>query len=186
MTAQNFPAFGQTLYLSQDRFTLRSRNKFCDSMVCQDDGNQKFIQDTCMPYPFPPCHKGDNHTAPAECSHAPFHTPKCVHKCNKNYTEGYQQDKHYGADLNVSLLVVAGSLMSYAIDNDEDAIRKELMTYGPIEVAFMVYTDFFHYKKGVYKVTLQVDAHHILPAFLLEDTLSSLSAGEKKRKLHIG
>ncbi|VDM82452.1 unnamed protein product [Strongylus vulgaris] len=60
--------------------------------------------------------------------------------CNRNYTEEFEQDKHYG-------------LVSYSVENEEDAIRKELMTYGPIEVAFKVYTDFFHYKRGIYKHT---------------------------------
>ncbi|EPB70404.1 papain family cysteine protease [Ancylostoma ceylanicum] len=44
-------------------------------------------------------------------------------------------------------------LISYGIHSDELSIRKELLTYGPIEVAFLVYMDFFHYKSGIYKHT---------------------------------
>ena len=32
-----------------------------------------------------------------------------------------------------------------------DAIKNEVSTHGPIEVAFTVYNDFFNYKTGIYK-----------------------------------
>ena len=31
------------------------------------------------------------------------------------------------------------------------AIQKEIMAHGPVEVAFFVFSDFMHYKSGVYQ-----------------------------------
>ncbi|KHJ94987.1 papain family cysteine protease [Oesophagostomum dentatum] len=98
------------------------------------------VVDTCQPYPFPSCHKHANYSVPSQCSHAPFATPKCSHECNENYPQDFKRDKHFG-------------MISYGIEKDELAIRKELMRYGPIEVVFLVYTDFFHYRSGIYKHT---------------------------------
>lgn len=53
----------------------------------------------------------------------------------------------------------SSGLSSYGVDSKPEAIQKELMTYGPVEVAFEVYADFFHYKSGVYVVsTIQLMA----------------------------
>ncbi|RCN34834.1 papain family cysteine protease [Ancylostoma caninum] len=103
-------------------------------------GGEYGTNNTCLPYPFPSCRKRGNHSLPAQCSHAPFETPKCKRMCDRNYKEDYEADKHYG-------------LISYGIHSDELSIRKELLTYGPIEVAFLVYMDFFHYKSGIYRHT---------------------------------
>lgn len=47
---------------------------------------------------------------------------------------------------------LSAGLLSYGVDSDELSIRKELMTYGSVEVAFLVFADFFHYSSGVYRV----------------------------------
>lgn len=44
-------------------------------------------------------------------------------------------------------------LSAYGVENSVEAIQKEVMTYGPVEVAFEVYEDFFHYSEGVYVVS---------------------------------
>lgn len=103
-------------------------------------GGEYGTNDSCMPYPFPSCHTRANVTPPAECSHVPFATPKCDRKCRMDYEQSYEQDKHFG-------------LLSYGVDSDELSIRKELMTYGSVEVAFLVFADFFHYSSGVYRHT---------------------------------
>ena len=41
---------------------------------------------------------------------------------------------------------------AYAVGKPGDvaAIQQEILTHGPVEVAFFVFTDFMSYKKGVY------------------------------------
>ena len=38
---------------------------------------------------------------------------------------------------------------AYSVPSEVDAIKTELMTNGPIEVAFSVYEDFMTYKSGI-------------------------------------
>lgn len=40
---------------------------------------------------------------------------------------------------------------SYTLPNNVTAIQSEIMRNGPVEIAFMVYQDFFTYKSGVYQ-----------------------------------
>ncbi|KAJ9187975.1 hypothetical protein P3X46_003382 [Hevea brasiliensis] len=75
------------------------------------------------------------------CSHPgctpEFPTPKCVRKCvDKNQL--WSQSKHYGVN-------------AYRISSDPQDIMAEVLTNGPVEVAFIVYEDFAHYRSGVYK-----------------------------------
>jgi len=37
---------------------------------------------------------------------------------------------------------------SYRIHSDPDQLRAEIMKHGPIEVDFLVYSDFLSYKSG--------------------------------------
>ncbi len=46
-----------------------------------------------------------------------------------------------------SLGRVEGS-RAYAVDQAVESIQKEIMTNGPVEVAFTVYEDFLHYTRG--------------------------------------
>ncbi|PAV58725.1 hypothetical protein WR25_17599 [Diploscapter pachys] len=95
---------------------------------------------TCQPYPFPSC--AHSNSAMDICNNGGmFKTPICSQKCQTNYSKDFNADKYYG-------------LVSYGVKNDEEAIMKELVTYGPVEVAFDVYEDFVHYKSGVYKHTV--------------------------------
>jgi cathepsin B len=93
--------------------------------------------DGCRPYPFAPCDHHVNGTL-KPCSHDLQPTPQCETQCQSGYTIPYSQDKHYGA-------------RAYTISDDVKEIQKELMTNGPVEVAFSVYEDFLSYKTGVYK-----------------------------------
>jgi cathepsin B len=93
----------------------------------------------CKPYPFPPCEHHSNKTHFKPCHHDLYPTPKCEHTCQSQYTaRTYSQDKYYGAS-------------AYGVADDEEAIKKEIMTHGPVEVAFEVYEDFLAYGGGVYQ-----------------------------------
>ncbi|KAI1713930.1 papain family cysteine protease domain-containing protein [Ditylenchus destructor] len=92
----------------------------------------------CKPYPFAPCewwNSTKTHYPP--CGTKSYPTPKCEKKCQASYNKTYNEDKFYGRNF-------------YRLDNDTQAIQKELYTNGPIEVAFYVYSDFVHYKSGIY------------------------------------
>merc|ERR1711892_447481 len=68
-------------------------------------------------------------------------TPKCEKKCIPEYaTKTYIADKAFGQ-------------RGYAVHSKPSAIQTEIMTYGPVEAAFQVYSDFPTYKSGVYKHT---------------------------------
>ena len=42
---------------------------------------------------------------------------------------------------------------AYSVSSDVQAIATEIMTNGPVEGAFTVYSDFLSYKSGVYQHT---------------------------------
>ena len=91
----------------------------------------------CQPYTFPPC---DHHTTgkygPCGSSKP---TPACKKNCNSEYnTHSYAEDRW-----------MADSV--YSIPANVQKIQTEIMTHGPIEVAFTVYNDFLTYKSGVYQ-----------------------------------
>ncbi|KAK6025605.1 papain family cysteine protease, partial [Ostertagia ostertagi] len=92
----------------------------------------------CKPYPFPPCEHHSNKTHYDPCRHDLFPTPKCEKKCVPTYNEkSYNEDKYYGRN-------------AYGVKDDVTAIQKEILTHGPVEVAFEVYEDFLNYAGGVY------------------------------------
>ncbi|VDK70990.1 unnamed protein product [Litomosoides sigmodontis] len=92
----------------------------------------------CRPYPFPPCEHHSNKTHYKPCKHDLYPTPKCVRKCDKNYKKSYRSDKYYGKK-------------AYGVDSDVEAIQREIMTMGPVEASFEVYSDFLQYTGGIYK-----------------------------------
>ncbi|XGW03333.1 hypothetical protein V3C99_014936 [Haemonchus contortus] len=92
----------------------------------------------CKPYPFPPCEHHSNKTHYDPCRHDLFPTPKCERKCVPTYNEKtYNDDKYYGRN-------------AYGVKDDVTAIQKEVLTHGPVEVAFEVYEDFLNYAGGIY------------------------------------
>ncbi|KAE9415342.1 hypothetical protein Angca_010209, partial [Angiostrongylus cantonensis] len=94
----------------------------------------------CKPYPYPPCehHIPEHHYK--KCPKDIYPTNTCEYKCQDGYSISYNSDKHYGASV-------------YAVAQDVASIQKEIMTNGPVEVAFDVYEDFEHYSSGIYKHT---------------------------------
>uniref|UniRef100_A0AC34REF7 Peptidase C1A papain C-terminal domain-containing protein n=1 Tax=Panagrolaimus sp. JU765 TaxID=591449 RepID=A0AC34REF7_9BILA len=91
----------------------------------------------CKPYPFPPCEHHSNRTHFQPCKHDLYPTPKCEKTCQDGYDKSYKADKFYGKT-------------AYSVQNSVEAIQKELMTHGPMEVAFEVYEDFLNYQGGIY------------------------------------
>ncbi|KAM8952706.1 cathepsin B [Pelodytes ibericus] len=90
----------------------------------------------CRPYSIPPCEHHVNGSRPA-CKGEEGETPKCVRKCEEGYTPSYKSDKHLGAQ-------------SYSVPSDPQEIMAEIYKNGPVEGAFLVYSDFPLYKSGVY------------------------------------
>lgn len=88
----------------------------------------------CEPYSIAECEHHVNGTR-GPCSEGP--TPQCKKSCISGYAKSYQQDKWFGKK-------------SYSIKRDVTQIQTEIMTNGPVEVAYEVYEDFLTYKSGVY------------------------------------
>jgi len=92
----------------------------------------------CQPYSLEDCDHHVNGTR-KPCGGPEKPTPSCHQQCtNTDYKISFQKDKHFGKS-------------AYSIDSDEDQIKKEIMTHGPVEAAFTVYGDFPSYKSGVYQ-----------------------------------
>uniref|UniRef100_A0A1I7UBU8 Pept_C1 domain-containing protein n=1 Tax=Caenorhabditis tropicalis TaxID=1561998 RepID=A0A1I7UBU8_9PELO len=91
----------------------------------------------CKPYPYPPCEHHVNGTHYKPCPSDMYPTDKCERSCQAGYALTYQQDLHFGQS-------------AYAVSKKATEIQKEIMTHGPVEVAFTVYEDFEHYTGGVY------------------------------------
>ena len=87
-------------------------------------GCQQYLIPHCShhePGPYPNCSGGS-------------HTPKCTETCEEGYPKTYEQDKHYGKT-------------AYNVRGVEE-IMTEIMTNGPVEGVFTVYSDFPTYKSG--------------------------------------
>jgi cathepsin B len=97
--------------------------------------------DTCLPYSLAPCahHVPASEKYPA-CPSGEYPSPECALSCSESgYSGSYASDK-----------LKASS--SYSVSGVSQ-IQTELMTNGPLYVAFTVYGDFETYKSGVYKHT---------------------------------
>jgi len=96
---------------------------------------------SCLPYSLAPC----AHHVPAtskypKCPSSEYPSPRCTGQCSeKSYATSKKQDK-FKAKRAFSVRGVS-------------KIQQELMTNGPLYVAFTVYADFPTYKSGVYKHT---------------------------------
>ncbi|KAI5726064.1 hypothetical protein M8J77_023361 [Diaphorina citri] len=95
----------------------------------------------CQPSTISPCsHHGSAPTLPS-CENQKVPKLKCHTRCtNPTYGRGFFQDKHR-------------TTLTYWVDDNEDAIKKEILAHGPTTATFVLYDDFYHYKSGVYKHT---------------------------------
>jgi len=90
----------------------------------------------CQPYTIPTCEHHTTGKLPPCGDIVP--TPQCVKMCERGYNVSYSKDKHFGEQ-------------SYSVESDDQQIRQEIYTNGPVEAAFTVYADFVNYKSGVYQ-----------------------------------
>lgn len=99
-----------------------------------DGGN--YTDGGCAPYSLAPCehHIKGSHYPP--CPTAEYPTPACPTQCSNG--ANFAKSKHVGKS-------------AYSISSDPTAIATEIMTNGPVEVAFTVYEDFLTYTSGVYQ-----------------------------------
>jgi len=101
-----------------------------------DGGN--YTDGGCAPYSLAPC----EHHIPKKnyptCPTNEYPTPACPSTCSNGAS--FSGSKHIGAS-------------AYSVSSDIDAIATEIMTNGPVEVAFTVFEDFLTYKSGVYQYT---------------------------------
>merc|ERR1712059_74450 len=95
--------------------------------------------DTCLPYSLKPCaHHAPGSSKYQPCPSGEYPSPRCKRECSESgYAKSYQTDK-----------VKASS--AYSV-RGVSKIQSDLMTNGPLYVAFTVYSDFPTYKSGVYK-----------------------------------
>jgi len=99
-------------------------------------GGQYASNKGCQPYQVKSC----SHHVVGEkppCG-ATVSTPECKSTCREGYNTTYEEDKKHGVS-------------SYSVHNNEEQIKKEIFTHGPVEGAFTVYADFPTYKSGVYQ-----------------------------------
>jgi len=101
-----------------------------------DGGN--YGQGGCAPYSLAPCEHHINGTHYPPCPSDEYPTPACPTTCSNGAS--FSGSKHFGSN-------------SYQIDSNPTDIMQEIMTNGPVEVAFTVYSDFLTYKTGVYQYT---------------------------------
>jgi cathepsin B len=91
----------------------------------------------CRPYEVEPCDHHVNGTM-KPCGSI-VKTPGCKSACTvASYGTPYATDKHVGES-------------SYQVANNEEAIRTEIMTNGPVEAGYSVFEDFPSYHSGVYQ-----------------------------------
>nr|XP_049699535.1 cathepsin B-like [Helicoverpa armigera] len=89
----------------------------------------------CQPYGIAAC---EHHVpGPLPQCNGSVPTPKCEKSCESGYDTEYEADKRRGKEV-------------YALRSNEDDIKAELFKNGPVEASFGVYSDFPHYKHGVY------------------------------------
>jgi cathepsin B len=100
-------------------------------------GSNYTTKEGCKPYPFPPCEHHSNKTHYDPCKHDLYPTPRCERTCQDGYDKTYKKDLYFGKS-------------AYGVKRNVEAIQKEILTNGPVEVAFEVYEDFLNYDGGVY------------------------------------
>lgn len=118
---------------SQDLVSCDSSSMGCNggwpSSAWQTLKNTGIVTEACYPYAMGTCHHPG-------CSDWP--TPACNQTCANGAV--FRTDKHFAAT-------------AYSVPSNMAAIQTEIMTHGPVEAAFSVYSDFANYQSGVYHHT---------------------------------
>lgn len=96
----------------------------------------------CYSYPMPPCAHHVKVSPYPACGANEYPTPQCQNSCDSNSTwpVSWSKDKHVFAS-------------AYQIPSDQYQIMTEIMTNGPVQADFTVYSDFLTYTSGVYYYT---------------------------------
>lgn len=98
-------------------------------------GGQYGTNDGCKPYSLAPCSHYNEYSSKPACGDVL--TPICVSSCNEP-SMSYKSELTFGES-------------AYYVLSDQDQIKMEIMTNGPVEATFDVYADFLYYKSGVYQ-----------------------------------
>ena len=108
---------------------------------------------TCKPYTLKPCEHHVPGDRPPCTGDGP--TPKCEKKCIPGDTKKTKLNSNATLEYTTKTYIAdkAFGQRGYAVHSKPSAIQTEIMTYGPVEAAFQVYSDFPTYKSGVYKHT---------------------------------
>lgn len=114
----------------------------------------------CRPYEIAAC-EHHNVTGKLKPCGKIADTPECVKKCVSNYNVDYNNDMRRGR-------------IVYTVENDEDQIKAELFKNGPVEASFFIYSDFLHYRVGVY--------HHVDGKFVGAHAVKILGWGVEDGK----
>jgi len=124
----------------------------------QVDGTGPFGTGYCSDFTLPHCHHHgpqgkDPYPAEGKPGCMSQKSAKCPTKCDASAQAPHNQ---YGSDK----YTFSGLIMSY---RDEESIQEAIMTAGPVEAAFIVYSDFANYVSGIYHhVTGEVEGGHAI------------------------
>lgn len=100
----------------------------------------------CRPYKIPPGYSATKLSPTRQI----VDISQCITSCDPSYSIDYYKDKRHGKKV-------------YSIDSNEEQIKAELFKNGPVEGVMTVYTDFLHYKSGVYNHTEgNILGHHAI------------------------
>ena len=115
---------------------------------------------SCKPYFFPPCNDPNfRNTIPCR---AVLKLPACTYSCQDSFNQNSCRSSSPNPDsyktcINNPFQIYFGdkskSMIYYRISKNESEIMLEIFQNGPITAGFLIYTDFFSYKSGVYKYT---------------------------------
>jgi len=105
----------------------------------------------CSAFSLPHCHHhGPQGQDPYPAEGAPGcpqqSSPQCPTQCDASSTASYN-------DFKQDRYTFDGQVLS--VDSNADAIAEEIMTNGPVEAAFTVFSDFENYVSGIYHATSQ-------------------------------
>jgi len=90
----------------------------------------------CQPYPLEPCGHHVEHNYP-DCQ-GMYQTPACKKTCQPSYHTLFGKDERKGSS-------------SYTISSSVTDIQTEIMTNGPVDATYQVFSDFYNYESGVYQ-----------------------------------
>merc|ERR1712086_191204 len=159
-------------------FTCKGSNGGCyggtpshcwDYMVQQgiSSGGAYGDNSQCLQYPFPKCDHHFPKGTYGNCPAATYTSPTCFWKCDQNSTSKITYDQSQASHK-------FGS--SYKLDNNVEAIQRDLMTHGPVQASMFLIDEFEIYKSGVFDTasTTYIGAHAVKIVGWGTDSNSSL------------